>query len=121
MYSTRSANIDELMLRMKWLSRQMPEHPTSYVMTHKTFSQFRESIGEAESDGSDDNNRVLNPITGIPIEWYLTMRECMDRMVEKKDSERLMLVAPPEELSLDLFDHPYMEQMKDEIFRKHSL
>ena len=100
-------HMDDTVAKMKELSGRIRNFPTVFVTMTKTLSLLR-GLSEA-SHSQFLNNALPTAFTGIPIEDYPTMKECMDRIVRAREDERPQLIAAPEDFTVELLDHPYMQ------------
>lgn len=94
--------------KMRELRAEMAKHPNGFVMTTRTLVRLRDATVEAQ-ESQFALGAMPGAFMGTPIEDYATVKECMDRMMDQRDGERLQLVMS-EDIPVECISHPWMKQ-----------
>lgn len=116
-----SFNASDMLAKMKELSAKMQSVPNRFITTTATLA----SIKTFSDQGSNYGDRWLaanlpSIFSGIPIEDYPTVRECLDRMMNPKEGERLKLVLR-EKIMADYADHPFVQKLAAEMADQYRI
>ncbi len=79
--------------KFKEASQKMRHFPTSWVMTNRALFEIQQAVRSQEPGIADKAFSPLTSFSGIPIESYATPEECIDRMRNPREGERLELVV----------------------------
>lgn len=113
--SSASVDFDGMLDSIRQLKSKMEKHPNGLVMTNHTLSKLRQAT---ESQRECYTSAVMpNAFMGMPIENYPTVKECMDRMMDQREGERLQLVMS-EDLPDECTDHPFVKKSVNEMARR---
>jgi hypothetical protein len=95
-------------------------HPNRIVMTDATLDQVREHSEQSPPHGAGPNGESPIRFLGVPFESYPTLKECMDRMMNPKEGEKLQLIMP-QTIPLDCIGHPWMQEQAKKIGEKYAI
>lgn len=114
--STSSFDFGEMMSKMRELSAKMQSTPNVFVTTPKSLILLLKAVKEQEQKhfAGDVPKEYLRALTGIRVEEYATVRDCLDRMMEPRKGERLKLVLS-EDIPVDCLDHPWIKKQVSEM------
>lgn len=117
--SVSSFDFDGMLNQMRELQSEKAKHPTAFVTTRCTLQKIKQETDSQESG----TTTLLMDCMGVPIEDYPTVIECMDRMMQQNDGERLQLILA-EDIPSDCFDHPWLKSqvsaLCEEVIQKAS-
>jgi len=106
---------DGMVDKMRELHAEMGKHPSGFVMTTRTMEALRRAT-EAQRE-SFESGAIPRAFMGTPIEDYATVKECMDRMMNQREGERLQL-ATAEDIPVECIDHPWMRKSVNETAKR---
>lgn len=105
--------------KMRQLRAEMAKHPNGFVMTTHTLVKLREATKETQ-ESQFSAGAMPGTFAGVPIEDYATVKECMDRMMNQREGERLQLVMT-EDVPVECIDHPWMKKSINEMAQRYGL
>ena len=114
-WNTESASFDsnQMFGKMKELSEKFRSMPNCIVTTKSTLQKLKDALAEKQKGEVDPMSALFS---GMPIESYGTVKECLDRMMEKREGWRPKL-ALAEKIPDELMHHPWlMEQLWKQFF-----
>lgn len=112
-HCSTSFDFSGMLGKMRELKAEMAKHPNGFVMTTRTLVRLREATAESQ-DSQFTLGVMPGAFMGTPVEDYATVKECMDRMMDQRDGERLQLVMS-EDIPIECISHPWMKQQANAI------
>lgn len=117
-HSTASFNVEDMKIKMEELSKKASSLPNVFVMTNKTFYEVRSKIkNKPDHESFGELPELPNMFHGVPVEKYETVKECLDRMMNIYNGERIQLVLS-EDIPHDCLSHPWVVQRVREVLNE---
>lgn len=104
--TTSGAATKSMLYALKKIEDRFKNTPTSLVMTNRTLRVLKKQFGFQEIQHGQ--YCVPGTLFGVPVEVYPNMKECFDRMVEKRSEADRPKFVQSEEIPDDLVRHPFI-------------
>lgn len=102
-----SVDPGEMMKAMKDLAKKMESVPNRIVTTTSLFAKVKEAADHDSPVQSNPVGHLPHVMSGIPVDAFDTVEECLDRMLELQGNSRPSLVLA-EPIPAELLMHPYL-------------
>lgn len=100
---------------MRELRAEMEKQPNGFVMTIQTLAKVKSASDVQDSQFASG---AIGAFMGVPIEDYATAKECLDRMMNQREGERLQLVMPPKDIPVECISHPWLKRQANAMARQ---
>lgn len=120
--SATPIDVENLLYEISSLIFKLKTQPNVIITTKYTLSKIRETLDTLPSKTSPEFRveTIYQPpnISGIPIEDYATVGECLDRMLQPGEGQRprlMLLEGIPSHLLWHLLWHPWARKLMAEL------